>query len=793
MNTWIKRSTGLLFCVLLGFSLFVYWQLHGSLPKLNGEIQAGPGLSAKASLLRDAQGVVTIEADSKADAAYALGFAHGQDRFFQMDIQRRFAAGELAALVGEKALAHDRLYRLHQLRARAKDTLSLLRTDEMALLESYTHGINRGRNSLASLPFEYLLLNTDPVDWQPADSMLVSAFMFAQMTSKVATRDYARELLLRSGGEALLAFIQPEGTEWDTALDSSLVPRAVLPSESVWSPQGLSVAQIAMIEPEAPMKGSNSWAVSGAMTTHGGALLANDPHLGFSLPHIWYRAQLRYPDDQGEMLRVNGVSLPGLPSIAIGSNGSVAWGMTNSAGDWADLIAVDIEGDFYQNVSGLQPLKLETEILEVRGGESVPLEVRRTEWGPLFEINGETYAYRWLAHQPEALNAFEYMNLDRAKTTVQATAIAQRTGISPFNILIADKFGDAAWSLAGRLPKRGPTPSDRVVPWTQAAGTWQGWLPADDYPVLDTQAQAYLWTANNRIVGGDSLDKIGHGQYELGTRGWLIEQDLKAQQQFTEDDMARMVANNKAVLMNSWRDHLLSLLAIQPKLTAEQKEAKDLLSSWSGYAEVSEAAYTVVKYYRKEFMQRINQLLIARLQADGLLSSDYDTDKLWLFSRQSEGPLQILRDQAPAHWLPKGVDNWEQWTLDMLNQTLISLSEKHGSVALARWGAENRLRMHHPLASALPEFLRSYLNMPADELDGDSDMPLAQHPSAGQSMRFIVSPGREQQAYLTMPAGQSGHPLSAFYRTSHGDWLAFKNTPLLPGPVEASLVLIPTL
>jgi len=254
-----------------------------------------------------------------------------------------------------------------------------------------------------------------------------------------------------------------------------------------------------------------------------------------------------------------------------------------------------------------------------------------------------------------------------------------------------------------------------------------------------------------------------------------------------------MVANNKAVLMNSWRDHLLSLLANQAELTPEQKEAKDLLDSWSGYAEVNEAAYTVVKYYRKEFMQRINQLLIARLQADGLLSKDYDTDKLWLFNRQSEGPLQILRDQAPAHWLPNGVDSWELWTLDMLNQTLASLSEKHGSVTQARWGAENRLRMHHPLASALPEFLRSYLNMPADELDGDSDMPLAQHPSAGQSMRFIVSPGREQQAYLTMPAGQSGHPLSAFYSASHDDWLVFKNTPLLPGPVEASLLLIPAL
>lgn len=791
MNTLIKRSAGILFCLLFALTVFVYWQLHGSLPKLSGKFQVGEGLGAEVSLLRDAQGIATIEAQSRADAAFGLGFAHGQDRFFQMDIQRRFAAGELSALVGAKALGHDRQYRLHQLRAHAKDTLALLRPDESTLLEAYTQGINAGRNSLSSLPFEYLLLNIDPLDWRPEDSMLVSAFMFAQMTSKVATRDYARELLLRSGGEALLAFIQPEGTEWDTALDSSSVAGSILPLQHVWSPQGLDVAQIAKTEPEAPMKGSNSWAVSGAMTSHGGALLANDPHLGFNLPHIWYRAQLHYPNEQGEMLSVNGVSLPGLPSIAIGSNGTVAWGMTNSAGDWADLIAVDVEGDFYQNASGRQALQIETEMLEVRGGESVALEVRRTEWGPLFEINGETYAYRWLAHQPEALNAFEYMNLDRAKNTAEAIAIAQRSGISPFNILIADKFGDAAWSLAGRLPKRGPTPSDRVVPWAQAAGTWQGWLPADDYPVLNTETQDYLWTANNRIVGGDSLNKIGRGQYELGTRGWLIEQDLKAQKQFTEDDMARMVTNNKAVLMNSWRDHLLTLLANQTELSDDQKTAKNLLVSWSGYAEVNEAAYTVVKHYRKEFMQRINQLLIARLQADGLLNKDFDTESLWLFSRQSEGPLQILRDQAPTHWLPKGVESWEQWSLDMLNHSLAELSNKHGSVANARWGAENRLRMHHPLAAALPEFLHGFLNMPADELDGDSDMPLAQHPSAGQSMRFIVAPGREEQAYLTMPAGQSGHPLSPFYRASHGDWLAFKNTPLLPGPVEASLILVP--
>ncbi len=791
MSTVIKRGLGLLGLLFVVLIVFVVFQLRGSLPQLDGRLEGHSHLGAELSLARDSQGTAIINAASKADAAYALGFAHGQDRFFQIDIQRRFAAGELSALVGDKAIEHDKQYRLHQMRQRAKATLTLLSPEDLDLLKGYSEGINAGLASLSNSPFEYLLLNVEPVNWAPEDSFLVSAFMFAQMTSRVAPKDYSRELLYRSGGDALVNFIQPEGTLWDTAIDGSQVAASVLPSAEQWSSVGLDLAGIAMVDVEAPMIGSNSWAVGGAMTKHGGALLANDPHLAFSLPHIWYRTQLNYPDDQGEMLKVVGVSLPGLPSVAIGSNGKVAWGMTNSAGDWADLIALDLEGDQYRTSEGLKDLHIESETIQVRGGEDLVINVKKTEWGPIYKINGETYAYRWLAHEPEALNAFEYLNLDRAKTVDEAVDFAQRSGISPFNFLVADQQGKAAWSLAGRLPKRGTQVSNRVVSWKDLGETWQGWLPSSDYPVVSTEQQDYLWTANNRIVGGESLNKIGLGQYELGTRGWLIEQDLKAQATFNEEDMARMVVNDKAVLLNPWRDYLLALLEKQPSLSADQQSAQTALQNWSARADVADVGYTVVNRYRDEFLKRINQLLIAKMQTQGLLNEGFDLDELWLFNRQNEGPLRILRDQAPSHWLPLGVASWNDWSLDMLDTTLAQLKEKHGSVAAARWGLENRLRMRHPLAAALPEFLQSYLNMPADELNGDSDMPLAQHPGAGQSMRFIVAPGHEEEGYLTMPAGQSGHPMSPYYRSSHEDWLAYRNTPLLPGEAESTLILAP--
>ncbi|NIB41074.1 penicillin acylase family protein [Pseudomaricurvus alkylphenolicus] len=410
MTVWMRRFLILIPQAALLIAVVFYFAFKASLPALDGEMPVGQNLSAAASISRDALGIATIDADNRLDAAFALGFAHGQDRFFQMDIQRRYAAGEMSALLGDKTLKRDKSMRLNQFRQRALQTLSLLTADSLQLLEHYVAGVNRGLSSLGNSPWEYLLLGQEPQRWRPEDSLLVSAFMFSRMTARIPQNEYARELLLRSGGEELLSFLQPPGTQWDTAIDGTTMAANAIPAAEVWSLSDTSsLAEELAATTSAglpPMIGSNSWAVSRLMSEHGGGILANDPHLGFNLPHIWYRAQINYRDQNRQAVQLNGVSFPGLPSIAIGTNGKVAWGMTNSAGDWADLIAVEIKDDQYKTADGWKPLISHVEIIEVAGEEPIEWVVQRTEWGPVVEFNGEKLAHRWLAHFPQALDAF---------------------------------------------------------------------------------------------------------------------------------------------------------------------------------------------------------------------------------------------------------------------------------------------------------------------------------------------------------------------------------------------------
>lgn len=788
---WVKRTAFLLLALAVIALTAAYLVLRASLPNVSGIFETTGGVAHTTALSRDNLGTAVIKAESANDAAYALGFAHGQDRYFQLDLQRRYAAGELSALFGERALPHDKLYRIHQLRKRANSAVANMDPTSRELLQRYVAGVNAGLGSLTAFPFEYQLLGQDPSPWTTTDSLLVSGFMFSRMTSSTTRRDYARQLLFQSGGNTLLSFLQPEGTIWDTALDGSKIATPQIPSASEWALSGTNMQAQVLAQPLPPMKGSNSWAVAGNLTDHGGALLANDPHLGFSLPHIWYRTQLSYNAANGASVQLTGVSLPGLPAVAIGTNGKVAWGLTNSAGDWADLIALEITDQTYQSPQGLEQLQMHSEVIEVAGAEDVEIEVSTTKWGPVHEINGRAYAWRWLAHDPYSLDPTNFQALDTATSSQEVLEIGKRTGLSPFNLLVADNKGNGGWTIVGRMPKRGPASTDRVIPWQLADQTWQGWLAPEDYPQITSAQQDRLWTANNRIVGGANLHKIGTGQYELGTRGWLIEQDMKAADQFDEKLMLEMMYNDKAATLESWQLFLVKLLSKQPDLDALEEQALTLLKGWSGRANVNDAGYTVVRRFRDRFSQELNAVILSKLQQDGILPNTTDVTNIWLFSRQSEGAFLHLRDEQPAHWLPADQTSWDMWSLSMLKNVLQELDSRYGSLPAARWGRENTLVMHHPIAGSLPDFLAAWLNMPADELAGDSNMPLAQHPRAGQSMRFVVAPGREKDGFLIVPAGQSGHPLSKWYASGHDDWVNYRTTPLLPGPIEATLTLEP--
>ena len=325
MQKWLLRFLALaaaLFLVVLGAG---YGLLRASLPDLDGTL-VDERLDGAASIARDANGVPVITAGSRADLAFATGVAHGQDRYFQMDLIRRQAAGELAELFGPAAVDTDRYHRFHRFRAIAGRVLASLAADERLLLERYAAGVNAGLASLAAQPFEYYVVRKKPAPWTAEDSLVVVYAMFMDLNDERADRDLRHGLAKRVLAPSVYAWLYPDGTPWDAPILGDPRPVAAWPAPEDYDLRATarSTAAAAAVEPTR-FDGSNNWAVSGALTTTGRAMVANDMHLGLSVPNIWYRVRLVQTGAGKRDL--TGVSLPGTPLVVVGSNGRIAWAL----------------------------------------------------------------------------------------------------------------------------------------------------------------------------------------------------------------------------------------------------------------------------------------------------------------------------------------------------------------------------------------------------------------------------------------------------------------------------------
>ncbi|HEV2844927.1 MAG TPA: penicillin acylase family protein, partial [Thermoanaerobaculia bacterium] len=328
-------------------------RMRASLPQLDGE-RALAGLSAPVEVERDDLGVPTVRGASRVDIARAIGFLHAQDRFFQMDLLRRQSAGELAEIIGAPALETDREHRVHRFRTRARRVQEAAPPADRALLAAYTEGVNAGLAALGEKPFEYLALRVDPAPWRPEDSILVVYSMFIELHDEDGSNESELGTLRDTLPREMFEFLAPAGTEWDAPIAGEAFATPPIPGPEVFDIRkrpAVARPKAASLRPESSWEeddgraaiGSNNWAVAGSHSADGRALLANDMHLDIRVPNTWYRASFARPDGAGGTLRMTGVTLPGVPAIVVGSNGHVAWGFTNSYGDWTDLVELEVD------------------------------------------------------------------------------------------------------------------------------------------------------------------------------------------------------------------------------------------------------------------------------------------------------------------------------------------------------------------------------------------------------------------------------------------------------------------
>ncbi|HUO82637.1 MAG TPA: penicillin acylase family protein [Gammaproteobacteria bacterium] len=762
----------------------LYLLVRGSLPPLDGVLRVD-GVGAPVGIDRDALGIPTLTARSRADLAFATGFVHAQDRYFQMDLMRRRAAGELAELFGPVALPADSEARLHRFRMRARQVLADADDDRRAVLEAYAAGVGAGLGSLGVRPFEYLLLRLAPRPWLAEDSVLVVYAMWLTLNDSTARGERERGLLAEVLPPALLDFIDPPGTRWDAAIDGSEMRVPPAPGPVVYDLRRLDPALFAagpapMRDPM-PAAGSNNWAVAGQRTADGAALLANDMHLPLEVPNIWYRARLvqRTRGASAAGLDLAGLTLPGVPFLVAGSNGHVAWGFTNSYGDWIDVVRLELDKDGrYLTPAGPRRFGRPVETIRVRGQPDVAVELLTTIWGPVSGVDaaGRPLALRWLAHETAATN-LELGGLERARDVRSAIELASGIGVPPQNFLVADRAGRIGWTIMGRIPVRAAY--DARAPRSSADGgaEWLGWLPPADYPRRSSPAEDYLWTANARAVGGEALARIGAGGYPFGARAQQIRDGLRALKTPSVADMLRIQLDDRALYLGYWRDVLLDLLggagfADEPR----RRALRELLAAWSGRAEPDSAAYRMVRDWHDRLLEAAFHALTAEVRGrfPGVqLRPPY----------QFAGTLSQLVEQRPLHLLDPRHASWDAFMLAQADAMLAAFEAgAAGPLAERTWGEVNTAQLRHPVSRALPALGR-WLDMPPVQLPGDDDMPRVQRLSFGAAQRFAVSPGREKDGYLHLPAGQSGHPLSPWYRAGHVSWVNGEPVPFLPGDV----------
>ncbi|HOW75343.1 MAG TPA: penicillin acylase family protein [Candidatus Competibacteraceae bacterium] len=810
-SPWRRRilwSSGILLALLVGAVIGLYILLHGSLPLLDGTTTLS-GLSASVAIERDALGIPAIRGINRLDVARATGFVHAQERFFQMDLTRRRAAGELAELFGTAALEIDRTHRVHRLRHRAQHALVTLPTVEQVLIAAYTEGVNAGLAALSTTPFEYGLLRTTPQRWRPEDTLLVVYAMYLDLQDQQWPRESARGLLHDQLPPVLAEFLDPVGTEWDAPLQGEPLAARPPPGPDVFNaaiPSRQTALAHAPPSPPTPLprgergvfvdsdstdppRGSNNWAVAGHLTNHGGAMLANDMHLTLRVPNVWYRATFLYPDTEGRERRISGVTLPGTPALVAGSNGHLAWGYTNSEGDWADLVLLESgeSDDIYRTPDGPRPFQTVRETITVKDAPAETLDILETVWGPVLDRDhqGRRRVLRWVAHDPQAVN-LGLLALEEAETLETALDIAHRVGMPAQNLLLASADGRIAWTLTGPIPRRfghnGRLPSS----WADGQRGWSGWLEPADYPQIVDPPSGRLWTANGRVVDGAWLAMIGDGGYALGARARQIRDGLLAREQFAEADFLALQLDDRALFLERWRTLLLATLTPEWLRADPRREAlRNFVLDWGGRATPDSVGYRAVRAFRLAVRERAFAPLIAPCQqADPRF--DYSS------FRQHEGPLWQLVSRQPPHLLDPRYADWPALLQDAADATLAELIADGRPLATKTWGDAQPIRIQHPFSRLLP-WLSGWLDMPTQSLPGDLYMPRVQTPTNGASERLVVAPGREATAILHAPGGQSGHPLSPYYRTGHDAWTMGRPTPLEPGSLQHRLTLQPEL
>ncbi len=779
--------------------LLGWWIVRRPLPQLDGNM-AIAGLKDAVTIDRDQWGRPWIRAKSPEDAVTAQGYVMAQDRLWQMDLLRRVSAGDLSEIFGAVALRFDEESRTLGMRQAAERAAADASPEIRSLLEAYARGVNeniaqRGKN----LPIEFVALGYKPRLWTPADTYLISLYMYRTLTSTWQEKLNRQWITAKVGPDrARDLFVEDSPLDhyiWKTGSPASqpISPKTKASAASahstgdtppfapiVWEAALTFLAQFD--EQTSEIIGSNNFVVSGAHTASGKPLLANDTHLQLSVPALWYVIHLTAPG-----LNVEGFALPGAPLVIIGHNDRIAWGFTNSNADVEDLYIETFDAAnplLYRANGKLLTADVRHETIHVRGRPDVNLDVIATRHGPIVhrdppEQGGHAYALRWTALEPDGLD-FGFPLLGRAQNWSDFTETTRHIAGPGQNAIYADVDGNIGFTIPARIPIRAKGNGALPVPGDTDDNEWKGYIPSEELPRVLNPPEGVIATANARTVGP------GYKYYltdrQAGPYRTARLYDLVSNRTGLTASDCNAIQNDLVSLPNRFLAGMLvkAANAGRPRDSRTQQLIAKL-QSWDARATTESVETSFVEYTRHALFRH----LLAPYLGDEVTKYElWEPQSVYndVWWRDKVFLENVLREH-PAAWLPGGVASYDEMLLTSAHEAVAALQKQTGSSDQAAWtwGRLHPLDMIHPLGRSGP--LHGIFSTGPYPQGGTVDTVRAMGIGHGPAMRFVADLSNFDQSLMEIPTGESGQGGSHNYRDQFAEWFAGRG---IPAPFSAA-------
>ncbi len=769
----VRRTAGFLVIVVLvavlGAIAWFYSVARSALPQLEGTIRV-PGLFAPVRVIRDIHGVPTIEAESLSDLYFTQGYVIAQDRLWQMDGMRRFAAGELAEVLGSGLIERDREQRILGLRFAARRALEVISPEERSYFDAYARGVTAYIESRHDrLPLEFRILRYSPRTWTAEDSMLISALMIKDLNHYPYKDALAREKILAKLGPELTTDLFVN-TSWHDRPPTASRPTLGNQKnddeeeEEIETEKGISITwrTPAFDSDSRLLLGSNNWVVSGAHTVSGKPLLSNDPHLGHQMPNLWYEVHLR-----SGKLDVAGVALPGTPAVILGHNQRIAWGFTNVGPTVEDLYLETFNSDGqYLTPQGWKHPQRRQEIIHVKGKPDVAVDVVVTRHGPIITelIRGETrqVALRWTAYEGARSPFFD---LDSAQNWQEFRAALSKFDAPGQNVVYADVDGNIGYQASGKIPIRASGDGSLPENGSDDAHEWTGYIPFEKLPNVFNPASGIIATANGRIAPDNYPYSISTG-WESPWRTSRIYRVLESGKKFSAADMLELQTDIYSEFERYSAERFVYAVDHANGASARSKQAAEIMRNWDGRMSGNSPAPVLASRARYELM---------RLLLEPKLGPAPDSDtkhgvlswKTYNWGMESVWLENVFLHQ-PKRWLPEKFSNYDD-LLTAAVENAVSGDDVPKDLSKWDWGSYHPLEIQHPILSQIP-ILRRWTAPGLQSQSGSGFTVKAVTRHAGPSERMTVDLADFDHSTLNIVNGESGNFLSSNYMDQWKAW-----------------------